>query len=109
MNIEVKIKPLSINKAWQGRRFKTQDYKKYEEEFLWLLPKKEMIKGDVEIDLKFYLKKPKRCDVDNFVKPILDFLTKKMYIEDDCFVYKLRAEKIPAAENRIRIKIEKIK
>ena len=36
--IKVEIKPLSVNAAWQGRRFKTEAYKKYEKEVLSALP-----------------------------------------------------------------------
>jgi hypothetical protein len=34
----IKIKPLSVNKAWQGKRFKTNEYKQYEKEVSLLLP-----------------------------------------------------------------------
>ena len=34
----IDIKPLSVNKMWQGRRYKTYEYQKYEKEFLYLLP-----------------------------------------------------------------------
>ena len=38
MIINLKIKPLSVNKAWQGKRFKTPEYKKYEIQMLRMLP-----------------------------------------------------------------------
>ena len=37
--MKIEIKPLSINKCFQGRRFKTNDYKNYEKELLLKLPK----------------------------------------------------------------------
>ena len=42
MQIKYKIKPLSVNKAWAGKRFKTEDYKSYEKELLLALPKQEV-------------------------------------------------------------------
>ena len=32
------IKPLSVNEAWQGKRFKTNSYKSYEKDVMRLLP-----------------------------------------------------------------------
>ena len=37
--VHIDIKPLSVNEAWQGRRYKTPKYKQYQETLLWLLPK----------------------------------------------------------------------
>ena len=36
--MRIKIKPLSVNDAWQGRRFKTDNYKKYERDLMLILP-----------------------------------------------------------------------
>ena len=36
-SLSIDIKPLSVNKCWQGRRYKTSEYKAYEEELLWIL------------------------------------------------------------------------
>ena len=37
MNI-IDLKPLSVNDAWKGRRFKTDEYKTYIKHMLLLLP-----------------------------------------------------------------------
>ena len=34
----LKIKPLSVNQVWQGKRFKTKTYKDYEKNVLAILP-----------------------------------------------------------------------
>lgn len=103
--IEVAIKALSINKAFKGRRFKTQEYKDYEQFLLYTLPKKDMIKGMVNIHYKFFLKNHKITDCSNLVKCLEDILVKKKYIQDDRFVYKFSVEKIPSAIDRIQIDI----
>ena len=38
------VRALSVNKCWQGQRFKTPEYKNYERALLFLLPKFEMPK-----------------------------------------------------------------
>ena len=70
------IKPISINKCFQGRRFKTPEYKQYERDLHLLGGHFKAIRGDVEVIIEWYLKNDKMTDIDNPVKPILDFLTK---------------------------------
>ena len=109
---EVECKPLSINKAFQGRRFKSKEYIKYEKELMYLLPKqKERIDGKFAIHIDFYVKNVNGCDVDNFVKCFLDILKKAEYIKDDRYMYWLsaRKHKAKAGEDRIKFKIEEIK
>ena len=36
--IRINIKPLSGNKAWKGKRYKTNDYIKFERNCLLLIP-----------------------------------------------------------------------
>ena len=108
MKAELKIKPLSVNKVWQGRRFKTQDYKNYEEEVYYNLPKKH-VSGFVHITFSFYIKSFKRSDVDNFIKPLLDVIVKKGLIQDDRFVKKVTAEKYQSEEEKIIIDIQQWK
>jgi len=42
IKIEKKIKLLSVNECWQGRRFKTSAYKDYEKILMYTLPKYEI-------------------------------------------------------------------
>jgi Holliday junction resolvase RusA-like endonuclease len=80
------IKPLSVNKAWKGRRFKTQDYKRYERDLLLILPSNLKVpEGELEIKLEFGFSN-KASDFDNPVKPFVDILQKK-YDFDDKMVY----------------------
>lgn len=110
IEVEIEIKPLSINKAFQGRRFKTTECKKYEQEFLFLLPKKEKITGKVGIILTFFLHHPLMSDMDNYLKLILDMLKKGEYIQDDRYFYfeQLQKRMIPKKEpERVKITIFK--
>ena len=108
MKIELQVKPLSVNKVWQGRRFKTQDYVDYESSCLWLLNKVKPVKGEVEIHYKFHFK-GRMMDVDNPIKPLQDVLVKAGIIEDDRKIMKITAEKFKAREDSIEIEIKHIK
>ena len=103
----LEIKPLSVNALWQGRRFKTEEYKNYSDSVAFLLPKAEMIKGYVEIHYRFFLRNWKRTDGDNLVKGLQDILVKAGFIEDDAKIMKYVIEKIPCEENKIEVEIKK--
>lgn len=90
----IKVKPLSVNDVWQGRRFKTKDYKIYELLVLSLLrgSKLEIKENDkVMFDIEFGLSS-KTADIDNPVKPFLDILQKK-YKFNDKQIYEMRLRK----------------
>ena len=89
---KVKIKPLSVNDAWQGKRFKTKEYKAYEGSVLLLLPKIDVPDGDLLLSLTFGLSS-KNADVDNPVKCFVDCLQKK-YDFNDRRIYKMIVEKV---------------
>ena len=103
------IKPLSINKAFQGRRFKTKDYKGYERDLHALGGHFETIKGDVEVTVEWYLKNDKMTDIDNPTKLVLDYLTKAGAYEDDRKIRVLHLYKYetPTKEDYFRITIQK--
>lgn len=80
--IKIDIKPLSVNEAWQGRRFKTQKYKEYERSLFYLLPKKiDIPLPPFQIYFKFGLSSS-LADWDNPVKPTQDILSKKYSFND---------------------------
>lgn len=81
--MRINIKPLSVNQAYTGRRFKTDKYRAFQKEMLLLLP-------NVKIDLKKPLKinivfgfSSKGSDIDNPVKSTLDVLQKKFKFNDN--------------------------
>lgn len=81
MNV-VNIKPLSVNKAWKGRRYKTLAYKNYEQQVLTLLPQRVHIPdGKLELHLEFGFSSP-LADFDNPVKLFVDCLQKKYRFND---------------------------
>lgn len=91
--IKIKIKPLSVNKAWQGRRYKTKDYKDYEIELTCLLPNNLKISEILKIKLDIIVGySNKQSDIDNFLKPFIDILQKK-YKFNDRNIYELNIKK----------------
>ena len=104
---EVQFKPLSINAGFAGRRFNTPEKEAYETACLLLLPKPpgSPVEGDVELELIFYLKHPKRSDTSNYIKIAEDVLVKKGYIRDDRQVISLIARKEQSDEEGWRFRI----
>ncbi len=89
--IAIKIKPLSVNDAYRGRRFLSSMYKDYKRDILFLLPKLKIPEGPLEIYFKFGVARL-NCDVDNPVKPLLDIL-QDVYMFNDSRVQKITSEK----------------
>lgn len=77
----INVKPLSVNEAWKGRRFKTDKYKQYETRLLWLLPKIKIPDPPFEIHFRFGFSSS-MSDWDNPVKPTQDILSKKYGFND---------------------------
>jgi len=77
----IKMKPLSVNNAWQGKRFKSPVYTLYERSVMLLLPKLEIPDGNLQIDFEFGFSN-KASDLDNPIKPFLDILQKKYGFND---------------------------
>ena len=77
----IKVKPLSVNRCWRGRRFKTPEYKSYEVECFYLLPKMEVPKKNIILEITFGVSS-KLFDLDNGVKPFIDILQNKYDFND---------------------------
>lgn len=106
--IEINIKPMSVNDAWQGRRFKTPAYKKYEKTVLLMLPKKTIPEAPYRLNLEFYFSNS-TADIDNPIKLISDILQKKYNINDRD-IYELNVKKFVTKKGseKIRFEIESI-
>lgn len=92
MRFRIDVKPLSVNEAWQGRRFKTPKYNTYEKLCLTVMPEIPFDGiGQLYIFITFGLSN-KLSDIDNGIKPILDILQKK-YGFNDRDIYQLIVKK----------------
>jgi len=103
-NIHLNIVPLSVNVCWQGKRFKTPQYKSYEKELLFTLPPLSIHGDNLSLSIEYGVSS-KLADIDNPTKPILDILQKK-YNFDDKNIYQLNLTKILVPKGQEYIKIE---
>ena len=112
----LKIKPLTINQAWQGRRYKSKKYKRWREE-IDLLLLQENKKGKIEegylwIDVTFYIKYWATSDEANFLKTFFDALVQNEVIEDDRYIVGHSSKKVKvdkSEDERIEFDIKHIK
>jgi len=100
----VKVKPLSVNQCFQGKRFKTKAYQQYEKEVLLNLKPMNVEGGKLSLFLRFGLSS-KNADIDNPVKPFVDCLQKR-YGFNDRQIYKLVVEKVDVAKGEEFIEFE---
>jgi len=80
--IEKKIKLLSVNEAWQGRKYKTQKYKDHQKTLLYTLPNEKinLIKSYYIVFIFNFSNK--LADWDNPIKPLQDILQQKYGFND---------------------------
>lgn len=105
----IKIKPLSVNKAWQGKRFKTDDYSRYERDVALLLPTDLKIpEGDLSIYLEWGFSSA-ASDWDNPIKPFQDILQKTYGFNDNrVFDARVRKRKVAKGAEYIMFNIKSI-
>ena len=107
MNHTINIKPLSVNEAFKGRKFRTDKYDCFISNMMKLLPKtiefadKENIKLAIEFGFS-----SKASDIDNCCKSFIDCLVKK-YGVDDRHIWELHVFKaiVKKGDEYIKFKI----
>jgi len=108
--IEIKLKPLSVNEVWKGKRFRTKAYDNYERALMFMLPKKITIpEPPFLLTLEFGFSSS-ASDWDNPIKPFQDVLAKK-YNFNDKLIKKgiVSVEMVKKGSEFIRFKIESLK
>lgn len=107
MNYTLNIKPLSVNQAWKGKRYKTDLYNDFIQKIHFILPKTIDIPDDKNIKLAIEFGfSSKASDIDNCCKSFLDCLVKK-YKVDDRYIYEMHVFKsiVKKGEEYIKFKI----
>lgn len=93
MNYTLKIKPLSVNQAFKGKRFKTDKYDTFIYKMHCILPNEINIpnpnKMRLAIEFGF---SSSASDIDNCLKTFIDCLVKK-YKVDDRYIQELHVFK----------------
>jgi Holliday junction resolvase RusA-like endonuclease len=92
IQFKINEKPMSVNLAWQGKRFKTPAYKVYENSMILMMPKGK-IETDEMLRVEFFFGfSNKASDLDNPVKLLMDIAQKK-YSFNDKMVFELNVRK----------------
>ena len=118
INLNIEIKPFSINEAWKGKKYKTVRYRGWRNDF-GLLVKSQLnklkekkiifpIQGFVEVHYEFYIKFFKRVDGENYIKATSDALVENGILIDDRFIKRYVVDKYPLNDlddEHIEIKI----
>lgn len=92
MKQTINVKPLSVNRCFQGRRFRTKAYDNYDMLLTSMLNKFDLPAAPYHLRLDFGFSNS-LIDVDNCVKPTMDILAKK-YNFNDRDVHKITAQKV---------------
>lgn len=105
----IEVKPLSVNGAWQGRRFKTEKYKAYEQGVLSILHNKELPPPPYRLSLIWGVRN-KASDLDNPAKLFIDILQKR-YNFNDKEIFELYVKKVivPKRKEFCEFKLETLK
>ena len=97
----INIAPLSVNRAWQGKRFKTNAYKAFEKELLLMLKPMPIPKAPYCVEYCFGFSS-KLSDLANPEKLVTDILCKKYGFNDrDIFRMVLHKQIVPKGEEFI--------
>ena len=99
----VDIKPMSVNEAWQGSRFKTPKYKAYARDLSLILPPSVAIPaGPLQVEYEFGVSNM-QADYDNPIKPFQDVLQTK-YGFNDSRIMRAVIEKVKVPKGKEYIK-----
>ena len=109
IHFKIYEKPLSVNQAWQGKRFKTPIYKDYEKAMLLMMPKAK-IDTDQMLRVEFFFGfSNKASDLDNPVKLLMDIAQKKYGFNDkNVFELNIRKCLVKKGEEFIQMGIYKL-
>ena len=103
--VRIPLKPLSTNDAWSGKRYKTKEYKDFEQILLILLRKMKPVipEGPVGFDLRVGISA--RFDADNTIKTLLDTIEKYCNHFNDNSVFDIHVRKVlvPAGDEYMRL------
>ena len=105
MNAILRIKALSINAAYQGRRFSTPEKKRFDQALSLMLPKKRVEGEYYRVAYDFHLKNFGNTDEGNLVKVLEDCIVRQGIISDDRRVVEHRIRKFPADKDFIVVGI----
>ena len=106
--VNIKIKPLSVNEMYVGRRngtrTKSSKYRAWKTHILFLMPKMKLPEPPYKIIYEFGFSS-KGSDIDNAVKPFQDIL-QKVYGFNDNKIHEFTARRVNVKKGEEYIKFE---
>ena len=75
------IKPISLNSAYRGRRFRTPELDAFQLELIYILPQMKIPKGKLSVKYIFGVSSA-NSDADNLVKATQDALADRYHFND---------------------------
>ncbi len=102
--MRIDIKPLSVNEAFRGQKFRTPKYRAYQKELTLKLKPMKIEGGKLSLSICFGFSS-KGSDIDNCVKQFTDCLSKK-YGFNDNIIYKLTVTKVIVPKGKEFIEFE---
>lgn len=103
--IKLQIKPLSINEAYRGKRYRTPKYDTYIRQMMFALPDRLTIpQSNIKIFIEFGYSSH-ASDIDNGLKCFIDCLQKK-YGFNDKLITELNVRKIKVEKSKEHIIFE---
>lgn len=102
----IPVKPLSVNDAWKGRRFRSDAYNAYRTEVLLRLPPGSLPDPPYRVFYEFGFSNP-QADFDNPCKPLGDILQQK-YGFNNKLIYEahIRKKIVPKGHEYIKVHIQ---
>jgi len=106
--MKIDVKPMTMNQAYRGKRYKSDLYKTYIAACMIRMRPMEIPEGELELHLQIGVSN-RGFDVDNCAKPFIDILQKK-YGFNDNRIYHLSIYKriVPKGQEYISFDIFKI-
>lgn len=108
MEIRMNVPVMSVNTAYQGRRFKTDKYKVYEKMLLFTLPRLTVPPAPYKVYYEFGMSNT-LSDFDNPIKPLQDILQTKYGFNDrDIMEANVKKVKVKKGDEYFVFKMETI-
>jgi len=102
----IKLKPLSSNDAWVGRRKRSNEYNRFRRDLSLLLRPMEIPEGKLKLTLEWGFSS-KGSDYDNPIKPAQDIISEYYGFNDNRIYHGEQFKKIvKKGEEYIKFKIE---
>ena len=104
----IRIKPLTVNRSYQGRRFATPELKAFKQTLAYLLPPITIPAGPLCVTYVFGVSS-KASDGDNLIKSFQDTLCEKYGFNDrDIYHWDVTKKIVPKGEEYVAFEINPI-